>query len=197
MILLLLAAFAVLFACADRLAGGDYIHDLQSIVAADAARWKTPKWISVLLVEIAFARSTFWAAVALAATFGLVGPVTPFGPKLALLAAGFAAWRWEGWTVFGGAIDPKTQMQRLGLFERHLLAVPAFLPFLIWIDASHRVAAILGGVIFMTLFAVFATFLGAVLAAEEAHWAKANVYIEAIRGAGLGGLVYVALLTGA
>jgi hypothetical protein len=187
----------LLFALADRLAGGDYIARLQAIVAADAARWRAPRWISVLAVEIVNARSTFWASIALAGLMALLGALTPFGPKLALLAIGFAAWRWEGWTVFGGQMDPKTQLQRIGLLERHLLALPAVLPILIWLCPAHRLEAGFFGAGALAAFAIWATLVGCILAAEERRAPGLNTPIELLRGAGLGLAVAVTLAVGA
>ena len=193
----ILAAFVALFAVADRLAGGDYIHNLQTIVEADAKTWRCPRWVSALAVEIVNARSTFWASVALAALLAVVGAFSHFGPRLALLALSFAAWRWEGWAVFGGAIDPKTNTQRLGLFERHLLVYPAFLPALIWLGHAHWFRTSVVSFVLLGVFTIWATILGAVLAAEEGRMPNLNASVEAARGAVLGLFVAAALMAGA
>jgi hypothetical protein len=186
----------LLFALADRLAGGDYIAQLQAAIGREASAIQ-PRWLGVLVVEIANARSTFWASIALSALLALLGALTPFGPKLAVLALGFAAWRWEGWTVFGGQMDPKTQLQRFGLLERHMLALPAILPILIWLCAGHCVEAGVFGAGALAAFAIWATLVGCVLAAEEGQAPGLNTAIELLRGAGLGLAVALTLAVGA
>lgn len=186
----LLPALALAFAFADRFAGGAYVTALRAKAEALAA--SLPTWESTAADTVLNARAVAWSALALAVILALLGLFTPYGPKLALLALGFAAWRWAGWGTFGGSIDPKTHTERVGLFERHALALPAFaVPVLVLrFEFYPFVAAVFG----LGVFAAVATLLGVVLAAEERSGFDVNAVIEPIRGAFLGATLALILI---
>lgn len=86
---------AILFAIADRFAGGDYAKRLHIPIRAVA--------VSVLALMVVLA----------------IGH-----PKWALVALAWGAWRWPGWRMVPGAkIDPRTPAELKGYFLRHLFAL--------------------------------------------------------------------------
>ena len=184
------AAMAAAFAFADRFAGGPYVTALRARALAAILQW--PPWAHTLAAAALNARAVAWSTVALAVILAVAGSFTHYGPALAILALGFAAWRWTGWTTFGGAIDPKTDSQRLGLFERHMLAIPAFvLPVLVL--RPGQLLPIAFALLLLCAFAFVATLLGVVLEAAERRGVDVNSTVEIIRGALLGAVLAVVL----
>lgn len=186
-----LLAAALAFAFADRFAGGAYVTALRTKAEAVANRW--PTWEAKTADAILNARAVVWATAVLALALAVLGAFTRYGPGLSILALGFAGWRWDGWITFGGGIDPKTSAECVGLFERHALAIPAFILPLLFLQHMHLMTA-LGDVLGLTVFASFATLLGAVLALTERPGFDVNAIIEAARGFVLGALVAIILI---
>lgn len=177
---------AVMFALADRLAGGDYVTRTRAwLTTSLALDSPTAPLVCRLLLAVINARSVAWATVALAAALALYGAFLPVGPKLAILALGFAGWRWDGWDATGAGIDPKGWRQAARLYLRHLFALPAVLPC-VYLLHGH---VFVGGLWLMLGFAPAATALGVLLAALETRIPRLNTAVELARGAILGAVL--------
>ncbi|HUO23130.1 MAG TPA: hypothetical protein VMU59_11495 [Caulobacteraceae bacterium] len=175
---LLALGLALLFGVADRLAGGSYIAAVQAWVSRQFAAHVS--LIGTLLIDVANARSTFWAGLLLCAVLAAVHP------SWAWFGLAWTVWRWDGWTAFGGDMDPASAPQALGLFLRHLLAAGVILASL---ATGHGV---LMASLLVAIFALQATLLGVLLHEGEATWPGLNAVVEFTRGALFG--FFVALI---
>lgn len=182
-------AIGPMFAVDDRFTGGDYITKIRDWLIARGP----PAWVITVLKV----RTFVWAMLALAPCLALLGYFTAYGPKLAVLTLSVAAWRADGWEAFGGDIDPRTLRQDFGLFARHLLSVPAFVPAVAWLDQAHWGRAAVAALICMIAFSLYATLLGMIYARNERADFDFNRIVEPARGLGLGIAAATALVLGA
>jgi hypothetical protein len=108
------------------------------------------------------------------------------------VAVGWLIWRWPGWKLFGGSLNPQTLPEIGGTFARHslILAVPALYALAGRLDMALELLP------WLALFPVSATALG-VLNGDEAKVGRdVNWFVELMRGAIFGGLVAQVLVAG-
>lgn len=111
--------------------------------------------------------------------------------RLAIIGVSWALWRSVlGWSSFGGALDPRTWQQALGLFVRNLVSsipLAAALHFALgwtwpWIAVG------------VVAFCIWADLLNLWLTSEADKGRDADPAVDALHGFGLGTLVLIGQL---
>lgn len=184
--------FGLLFAIADRLAGGDYCKR--------AADWLSrqfipgsPPWLVVPVMAVARMRSVAWATLLLAAALAFLAQLFHLGLDIVLYAVGFAAWRWDGWTATGSGIAP-VGIKAVELYGERQAFIYVFFPIFLLQDLVFgRNIQLLGAAFFLAVFVIVAASLGILLAWASARGRDINTWIELSRGFVMGLVVAASL----
>jgi hypothetical protein len=108
--------------------------------------------------------------------------------RLAAVGIAWALWRSVlGWSSFGGALNPKTTSQGLGLFLRNLVSsIPVVLALVFGLHVFWLV-----GIAAMVAFCIWATALNFWLTSEATHGRDADPTVDALHGIGFGSMLVI------